>query len=75
MDINAILLALGVLGALGIIFGVVLGVADKKFAVKTDPRVEANMDVVRWAIHTSVQVNEQCYGFGYDDLFQWIILL
>ena len=32
--------------------------------------VEANMDVVRWAIHTSVQVNEQCYGFGYDDLFQ-----
>ena len=39
MDINAILLALGVLGALGIIFGVVLGVADKKFAVKTDPRV------------------------------------
>lgn len=41
MDINAILLALGVLGALGIIFGVVLGVADKKFAVKTDPRVEA----------------------------------
>ena len=32
--------------------------------------VEANMDVVRWAIHTSIQVNEQCYGFGYDDLFQ-----
>ena len=32
--------------------------------------VEANMDVVRWAIHTSVQVNEQRYGFGYDDLFQ-----
>ena len=29
MDINAILLALGVLGALGIIFGVVLGVADR----------------------------------------------
>lgn len=28
------------------------------------------MDVVRWAIHTSVQVNEQRYGFGYDDLFQ-----
>ncbi len=32
--------------------------------------VEANMDVVRWAIRTSIQVNEQCYGFGYDDLFQ-----
>ena len=32
--------------------------------------VEANMDVVRWAIRTSIQVNEQLYGFGYDDLFQ-----
>lgn len=32
--------------------------------------VEANMDVVRWAIRTSIQVNEQHYGFGYDDLFQ-----
>ena len=31
--------------------------------------VEANMDVVRWAIRTSIQVNEQRYGFGYDDLF------
>ena len=26
--------------------------------------VEANMDVVRWAIRTSIQVNEQRYGFG-----------
>ena len=32
--------------------------------------VEANMDVVRWVIRTSIQVNEQRYGFGYDDLFQ-----
>ena len=32
--------------------------------------VEANMDVVRWALRTSIQVNEQRYGFGYDDLFQ-----
>lgn len=32
--------------------------------------VEANMGVVRWAIHTSIRVNEQLYGFGYDDLFQ-----
>lgn len=32
--------------------------------------VEANMDTVRWAIRTSIQVNEQLYGFGYDDLFQ-----
>lgn len=28
--------------------------------------VEANMDVVRWVIRTSIQVNEQRYGFGYD---------
>lgn len=37
MDINAILLALGVLGALGIIFGVVLGVADKSLPLKPTP--------------------------------------
>ena len=30
--------------------------------------VEANMDVVRWAIRTSIQVNEQRYGFGYPDV-------
>ena len=32
--------------------------------------VETNMDVVRWAIRTSIQVTEQLCGFGYDDLFQ-----
>ncbi len=41
MDWIAILAALGILGALGLLFGVVLGIADKKFAVKTDERVEA----------------------------------
>ena len=39
MDYVAILLALGVLGALGAIFGVILGFAGKKFAVEVDERV------------------------------------
>lgn len=45
----------------------------KKDIALTDAQrdmVETNMDVVRWAIRTSIQVNEQLYGFGYDDLFQ-----
>lgn len=45
----------------------------KKDIALTDAQrdmVEMNMDVVRWAIRTSIQVNEQLYGFGYDDLFQ-----
>jgi len=40
VNIIAILGALLVLGVLGLLFGGVLGVADKKFAVETDPRVE-----------------------------------
>ena len=39
MDWIAILSALGVLGALGLVFGLVLGVVGKKFAVETDERV------------------------------------
>lgn len=39
MDWIAILSALGVLGALGLVFGLVLGVVGKKFAVQTDERV------------------------------------
>lgn len=35
-----VLKALGVLGILGLVFGVLLGIAAKKFAVKTDPRIE-----------------------------------
>ena len=32
--------------------------------------VEANMDVVRWAIRTSIQVNEQRYGFAMTICFK-----
>ena len=39
MDWIAILSALGVLGVLGLVFGLVLGVVGKKFAVETDERV------------------------------------
>ena len=39
MDWIAILAALGVLGALGLLFGLVLGLVGKKFAVETDERV------------------------------------
>ena len=39
MDWIAILSALAVLGALGLVFGLVLGVVGKKFAVETDERV------------------------------------
>ncbi len=38
---TGILYPIGVLGALGLFFGVSLGFASKVFAVKTDPRVEA----------------------------------
>ena len=40
MDVTAILYALLVLGALGLVFGIVLGIADKKFFVPADERVE-----------------------------------
>lgn len=40
MSVSAILYALLALGALGLVFGLVLGVADKKFHVEVDPRVE-----------------------------------
>lgn len=35
-----ILIAIGVLGALGLVFGLVLAIASKVFYVKTDPRLE-----------------------------------
>ena len=41
MDWMPIVYALLALGALGAIFGLVLDIADKKFAVKTDERVAA----------------------------------
>lgn len=40
MNITAIVYALLILGALGLVFGAVLGVADKKFHVETDARVD-----------------------------------
>ena len=41
MNFMPILYALLALGALGAIFGLVLDIADKKFAVETDERVAA----------------------------------
>ena len=37
---EAIIWSLAVLGGLGIVLGLGLGIASKKLAVKTDPRVE-----------------------------------
>ena len=39
MDLTAILFALLVLGAIGLVFGLILGFAGKKFAFEEDPRV------------------------------------
>ena len=41
MNITAIILALAVMAVLGVLFGVVLTIADKKFAVEVDPRASA----------------------------------
>ncbi|MDM8548601.1 hypothetical protein QUF72_00935 [Desulfobacterales bacterium HSG2] len=49
MDPLYIKLALGgltVLGCIGIFFGIGLGLAAHKFAVETDPRVEAVQEVL-----------------------------
>ena len=40
MDLKNILYAVASLTAMGLLFGVILGVAAKVFAVKTDPRIE-----------------------------------
>ncbi len=40
MDFTAIIAAFTALGALGLIFGLMLGVAGKKLSVETDPRVD-----------------------------------
>ena len=39
MEWIPVLLALGVLGVIGLIFGILLEVADKKLAVEVDPRI------------------------------------
>lgn len=41
MNITAIILALAVMAVLGVLFGIILTIADKKFAVEVDPRVSA----------------------------------
>ena len=58
MDINFmnVLLALLVLGILGLIFGLILAVASKIFEVKTDPRFPLIMDCLPGA---------NCGGCGY----------
>ena len=40
MDASMILLAVAVVGGVGLLIGLLLGVAGKKFAVETDERVE-----------------------------------
>lgn len=46
MDWIPVLWALGVLGAMGLAFGVMLTVADKKLAVETDPRIAKVREVL-----------------------------
>ncbi len=46
MNWTVILSALGIMGALGAIFGVVLSIADKKFAVEVDARMSAIREVL-----------------------------
>ena len=40
MDMNEVLIAIGILGGLGLVFGLVLAAASKVFYVETDPRLE-----------------------------------
>ncbi|MEA5060698.1 MAG: RnfABCDGE type electron transport complex subunit B [Candidatus Pelethousia sp.] len=49
MNWIAIIAALGVMGLLGAVFGVVLSIADKKFAVEMDKRVAAIREAVAGA--------------------------
>lgn len=44
MDFVPVLLALAVLGVIGLIFGVILTIADKKLKVEVDPRIQAVRD-------------------------------
>lgn len=46
MDINTIIIAAGILGVMGLLFGVGLAFASKKFAVEIDPRVVAVREAV-----------------------------
>lgn len=46
MDFNTIMIAAGILGIMGLLFGVGLAFASKKFAVEIDPRVVAVREAV-----------------------------
>jgi len=43
---NTIIISVLVLGIMGLIFGVVLAFASQKFAVETDERVDAILEVL-----------------------------
>ena len=55
----SILSSVLVLGALGLIFGMVLAYASKKFAVEVDERVEAILEILPGA---------NCGGCGFPDI-------
>lgn len=56
MDVNAIILAAVVVGGVGIIIGIVLGIAGEKFKVEVDPKEEAVLDALP---------GNNCGGCGY----------
>lgn len=56
MDVQAIILAAAVVGIVGIVIGIILGIAGEKFKVEVDPREEAIMGVLP---------GNNCGGCGY----------
>ena len=46
MDVQAIILAAAVVGIIGIVIGIILGIAGEKFKVEVDPREEEIMGVL-----------------------------
>ncbi len=56
MDIQAIIIAAVVVGGVGIVIGIILGIAGEKFKVEVDPREEAILDVLP---------GNNCGGCGY----------
>ena len=47
MDFGAIITAVAVIGILGLVLGLFLGIAAKKFHVETDPREDAIIEALR----------------------------
>ncbi|MCU6761329.1 Nitrogen fixation protein rnfB [uncultured Roseburia sp.] len=56
MDIQAIIIAAVVVGGVGIVIGIILGIAGEKFKVEVDPREEAILDALP---------GNNCGGCGY----------